>query len=146
MTPPFDPAWFLPPRTPCYLVTPVACFPAHFKRAHIQTHRSGCWWDDGAGLWSLIPLTSDPNLCAHFWFGRNRVCLMYMMSVNMCVRINFLYCVVFFCRTNVFLLVVSVSYRFLANLVAWHSWFPNNYPFSAVSVWSLVQTFVPLPP
>lgn len=41
----------------------------------LQTHRSGSRRDDGAGLWSLIPLTPDLNLCSHFWFGTKGLCL-----------------------------------------------------------------------
>ncbi len=86
MAPLFDLAWFLRSCTPCYLVTTAARLPARFK--HTQMHRSGSSRDDGAGLWSLIPLTPDLTLCLQFW-----VCL----SVCMCVCMHILLFVYFKC-------------------------------------------------
>lgn len=63
----------------------------------LQTHRSGSRPDDGAGRWSLIPLTSDLYLCLQFWFGRKRVC------VSVCVCLSLCICTSGICNVNYFL-------------------------------------------
>lgn len=55
----------------------------------LQTHMSGSRQDDRAGLWSLIPLTSDPQLPVPFWFGCEEVhSLLLRLYIYMYARLR----------------------------------------------------------